>query len=344
MSTADRTGNASLIAGLRATHAAVLDELVAPGSRVALIDYPNHSNVGDSAIWLGELEYLRRRGCRISYVCDAVSYHPRRLHEAVGPDGLVLFHGGGNIGDLWPVHTNLLCRVAEELRGPRLIVMPQTLTFGSDGTASRVSAALDGALGSVVVTRDRGSEAYAREQLGVGVRCAPDSAVWLDLSGRQRPAPDVDCLWMGRTDKESGLGRIELPDGVRRADWIDTHDHRRSLGGAGFRLLERTTALMARTGRRSAPLLGLQRSLFDPVARWNLERGVELIRSARVVVTDRLHVHLICVLLDHPHVVLPDANGKVERFLDAWTGGAVGMEWCATAEEALAAAATLGQA
>ena len=39
----------------------VLDPLIPRGSQVALFDFPNHSNVGDSAIWLGEQAYLSTR-------------------------------------------------------------------------------------------------------------------------------------------------------------------------------------------------------------------------------------------------------------------------------------------
>ena len=39
---------------LRTQAAALLHELITPGSRCALVDFPMHANVGDSAIWLGE--------------------------------------------------------------------------------------------------------------------------------------------------------------------------------------------------------------------------------------------------------------------------------------------------
>ena len=45
----------------------------------ALIDFPAHPNVGDSAIWLGERAYLRRRGADVAYTCDIKNYSKSRL-------------------------------------------------------------------------------------------------------------------------------------------------------------------------------------------------------------------------------------------------------------------------
>jgi pyruvyl transferase EpsO len=36
------------------------------------------------------------------------------------------------------------------------------------------------------------------------------------------------------------------------------------------------------------------------------------------VVTDRLHAHLLCLLLGLPHVVLNDRHGKVRGYWETW--------------------------
>ncbi|RZM06107.1 MAG: exopolysaccharide biosynthesis protein, partial [Sphingomonas sp.] len=54
MTNSDHLGEQrTLLTALYRTH-------VAPGSRYALVDFPDHANVGDSAIWLGELAMLRQ--------------------------------------------------------------------------------------------------------------------------------------------------------------------------------------------------------------------------------------------------------------------------------------------
>src|SRR5688572_31693526 len=71
----------------------VLDPLIPQGARCALIDFPAHPNVGDSAIWLGERAYLRNRGVAMVYTCDVRNYS-RRLLDRTVDDGTILIHGG----------------------------------------------------------------------------------------------------------------------------------------------------------------------------------------------------------------------------------------------------------
>src|SRR4029077_15748305 len=68
--------------------------------RTALIDFPNHFNAGDHAIWAGERIALRRAGIRPNYVCSIDTFDRGHLVHAVR-DGIILLSGGGNFGDLW---------------------------------------------------------------------------------------------------------------------------------------------------------------------------------------------------------------------------------------------------
>jgi len=60
-----------------------------------------------------------------------------------------------------------------------------------------------------------------------------------------------------------------------------------------------------------------------------MQRGEVILSSGKVVITDRLHAHILCTLLDIPHVVLDNSYRKIGNFRDAWgTGG----DKCLTAE------------
>ncbi|MCA1835886.1 MAG: polysaccharide pyruvyl transferase family protein, partial [Actinobacteria bacterium] len=98
----------------------------------------------------------------------------------------------------------------------------------------------------------------------------------------------------------------------------------------------------ARTAARA-----YQRTLADPGGRatasdWlatlQLRRGCRLLASGRVVVTDRLHGHLLSLLLGLPHVILGDRYGKTASTLATWTGDWPAMRWARTPTQALARA------
>jgi pyruvyl transferase EpsO len=63
-------------------------------------------------------------------------------------------------------------------------------------------------------------------------------------------------------------------------------------------------------------------------------RGCRLLSSGRLVITDRLHAHILNLLLGIPHAVLDNSYGKLGRFLEAWTGAAAGVHRAASIDDA----------
>ena len=58
--------------------------------------------------------------------------------------------------------------------------------------------------------------------------------------------------------------------------------------------------------------------LWDHLAEERTLRGCRLLSRGRVVLTDRLHAHLLCTLMRKPHVVCDSANGKIFAYRDTW--------------------------
>jgi pyruvyl transferase EpsO len=59
------------------------------------------------------------------------------------------------------------------------------------------------------------------------------------------------------------------------------------------------------------------------------------------VITDRLHGHILAMLLGIPHVLLDDRHGKLSSFHERWTSDVDGIHFAASPDEALAAAGQL---
>ena len=69
-----------------------------------------------------------------------------------------------------------------------------------------------------------------------------------------------------------------------------------------------------------------------------IDRGLRLLSRARYVITDRLHVHILCTLLDIPHCVLDNRYGKIARLSQAFGTRWAGVSQAATLPEAVATA------
>ena len=305
---------------------------VPEGVPVALLNYPNHSNVGDCAIWLGELAYLADTGHEVVYQCDLHSYDPDVLRRKLPDDGIVLLHGGGNLGDLWPVHQRFRERVVADLPSLPVVIMPQTVHFTSGAAADRARAAFSRHDRLTVIARDEESHGLARDAFTCAIDLAPDPAIWLDLQ-HARLAPTQPIVWLSRTDIEAAgrhHGRTDTVDWItaRRSDmgWI---------GSAQYRLLKHATGLLARTRGHRSPLRPIQRSLYEPVASAHLKRGIGLLSTGEVVIADRLHAHILCLLLGIPHVMLDNNYGKLTRYANTWTSQSRLANWARDLSEAL---------
>ncbi len=79
-------------------------------------------------------------------------------------------------------------------------------------------------------------------------------------------------------------------------------------------------------------------STFEPLANEWVDRGASLLKQGRVVVTDRLHGHILALLLGVPHVLLDNSTGKVRSTYDTWTSSSPNVAFAESSEDALAAA------
>ena len=102
-----------------------IDEALAPlvpRKKCALLDFPHHPNVGDSAIWVGEHMFLSKLGVKPAYVCTAENRDWNSIERAIGDDGTIFIHGGGNFGDVWPNISNCARKVGQISGTPRAAV------------------------------------------------------------------------------------------------------------------------------------------------------------------------------------------------------------------------------
>jgi exopolysaccharide biosynthesis predicted pyruvyltransferase EpsI len=312
-------------------------------SNVALVGFPNHPNVGDSAIWLGERAWLSGAGHRVSYAADLISYSPRAMGRAIGHDGVILLHGGGNLGDVWPMHQALRERVMKEFSGHRIIQLPQTAHFRSGRALDRARRVFESCSDLVIIARDDETQSRLRQQFDIRVDLAPDAAFVLGTRAVAR-VPAADVIWLARTDSESTL-HLQPPPGsrVQTIDWLDD-DVGRLLGVTDGRIRSLVQTWGRRSRRVPPATVGFQRLLlpaFDLLASRRLSYGLGVLATGRIVITDRLHGHILCLLLGIPHVVVDTGYGKLRSFYNTWTRDCATVRYSRDAEDVLRLATEL---
>jgi exopolysaccharide biosynthesis predicted pyruvyltransferase EpsI len=321
----------------------VLRSHVPPGSRCALVDFENSSNVGDSAIWLGQTSYLRRSNASVVYACDTDTYSEDALRTRL-VDGVILITGGGNMGDLYPAHQRLREQIIERFRRNKIIQLPQTFSFRDRSNLERARAIFDGHPDLTLLARDERSLEFARTEFRAASELCPDMAFAL---GKLTPPvnPDHDVVWLGRSDEESSDAAASAgADDVIRADWVEVPPDSAKpplATRAAFRANSLLTRMASGHPDRARRLSGLLAATYAPLARQRLERGCRLLSRGRVIVTERLHGHIIGVLLGIPQVLVGDRYGKLQSFYETWTRDCTLTSWAESGGEALERARAL---
>ncbi len=326
------TSTRSRIADLKAVIETTVPPLADCSAGYALLDFPDYSNVGDSLIWLGELAYFEAHSDRKpGYVCTTSGFDAARLSAAV-PEGPIFLSGGGNFGDLWPRFQNFRYAVMAAFPGRRIVQLPQTIHFDSADELERTRAAIRTHGNFALLVRDQKSFDLARAAFDCEVTLCPDMAFC--MGPLAAPPPQHDFVALLRSDKERAADTQvpPVPRGVDGlvADWIRP-GHR-----AG--IVERATAKLDRLVRP-----GDDYRRFAARATAERARGIALLGAGRTVVTDRLHGHILGLLLGRRQIVIDNRYGKISGFARAWTDGVEGIDHVASVEEAFALAAGQGR-
>jgi len=325
--------HAALLGSLAGRIDEVLRPLVPADRPVALLDSPLTPNVGDSMIWLGALSYLASRGIRPCYTCDLRTFSPGTLRRRIG-GGTILLSGGGNFGDLYPPHQEFREAVVARFPGNRIVQLPQSIFFQSPEALTGARQVLDRHPDLTLLTRDASSLALAGRSFRAPSLLCPDISFALGAQSRPCP-PSHPVVWLARRDKEAREPLAPAPAGVLRVDWVE--DDATLL----VRSHRRLTRILSHHSGLRAPLGDALARASDAVARARVERGSRLLSSGRVVITSRLHGHVLCMLLGIRHIMLDNSYGKVRGAYETWTHASPLAELALSQADALARAAAL---
>ncbi|TIX81220.1 MAG: exopolysaccharide biosynthesis protein, partial [Mesorhizobium sp.] len=270
-----------------------LKDYVRADEPLAILDFPDIRNCGDSAIWLGEMAYLKDRyDKRPAYVSRMRDFSAEDLERAV-PTGPIFIHGGGNFGDLWITHQDFRERVLEQFPNRRIIQFPQSIHYKSQERRERSARIIGGHKNFVLLVRDEESKAFAEKHFDCEVRLCPDMAFC--IGALEPEASEFPVLAMLRADLEKAgdADRSAYPD-IPMEDWITESARQvrvaKAIGAASALLALKPAEVRLRK--------------LDAAAHNRFRRGIRQISRGRAIVTDRLHVHICSLLIGRPHAVL----------------------------------------
>jgi pyruvyl transferase EpsO len=284
---------------------------------ILYLDYPIHLNIGDLLIMRGTERYFADFGYRILGRSTCLNFH-RRIANRLTPDTTIVLHGGGNFGDLYPIHQRFRESVVERYRTHKIVVMPQTLWFGSQAALEASARIFQRHPDLTLFVRDRPSLALASGRFSDRVVLMPDMAhqLWDEATGRLQPTRRGTLL-LWRKDVEA-TAMPHLAVAAAPIDWIDLIPvWQRRVYGQIQRAHRYEGAIELPLGAQRAWYVFHQR-LIERMA------GVFLQHDA--VVTNRLHACIFAALLGRPVTFVDNSYGKLGNYFDAWLRDVPGIQ------------------
>lgn len=284
-----------------------------------LLDTPEHGNIGDQAIALAEDQLLEKWFGPRSYFEMTASQSEgfeKVLAKFSPEDQVILVHGGGFLGTLWPNEEYRFRRILKAFCNHRVVVMPQTVTFNrstSEGEAFfQESAELWSAHPDLTICcREQQSERFIIEDLhGVGSVLTPDLVFGLKVPSAFAERHGV--LFCMRADRE------------RILDDATIESLQAAVGDAlpGEAIAHTDTVI-----NRRVPPARREQEVFAKLAEFS---------RACIVITDRLHGMVFAAITGTPCIALNNSNGKVGRVYE-WIAKLPYITFCQDATEAVEA-------
>ena len=142
-----------------------------------LLDVPHHDNVGDILIWQGEIDFLASR----KYRCLGMSASDSAVIPNISDGDLILFHGGGNFGDLWPIQHQYKKLIMAKFPRCKYLFFPQTVWWENEQSLSE-DANFFANYDCTICARDKVSYAKLKDRFKNEILLVPDMAFCMNIS------------------------------------------------------------------------------------------------------------------------------------------------------------------
>lgn len=281
-----------------------------------LLDVPNHRNIGDNLIWEGELVFLKK------YVSCSMNYSSNVWNcdlNCIGKNDVIIFHGGGNIGDLYPECQKFRLAVSELFRNNRIIIFPQTVYYCDLNLLKSDCAILNEHPDLYICVRDQVSYNLLSKYLSEEkLLLLPDMAFFVDMPFAKIQTGNQ--LFLKRTDLEKNSISLFDTTNIDVSDW-PTYSNNKYLRIFQLVLIRIKINLSIRL--QHIPLVC---KLVDPRYGLNLrnnrcvyiKRGILFLSKYDVIYTTRLHGLILGILLNKKVVIIDNSYGKSTSFYHTW--------------------------
>ena len=283
-------------------------------------DYPMHLNVGDLLIYAGTEAFFKEYKINIRLRRCLQTFDINEVKKNITKNTTIICHGGGNLGDLYPLLQKLREELVINFPNNRIILLPQTGYFSNQDEMKKSAAIFSAHKDCHLFARDLPTLELLKNFSDKVILC-PDMAHQLygEFPLKNKVASlEKNKLYFLRKDIEASQLEKNIESTLSASavvkDWDD--------------IVTSNDIMYARIYSKLARISNISHlSIFkDKINDLWYKHTLNIIERARnefmkydLVVTSRLHGHIFSCLLGIPNQVCDNSYGKNLGYYNQWT-------------------------
>ncbi|MBQ7043229.1 MAG: polysaccharide pyruvyl transferase family protein [Clostridia bacterium] len=284
---------------------------------VYVVGCPEYPNLGDSAILIAELAFLKESGFtdnRIKCITEREFFDDRQVIRSwIGKKKLICGLGGGNMGNQYYSEEKIRRILLKDFSENPIIIFPQTIYYGGTTGAEEAEESkryYDNKENLTLIAREKKSqEEMQRLYPGTKVLLTPDIVLSCTMKDFE---VESNCHRKGvllcvRSDAEKSMSDAEFDSFTKK--------------------LQNYGIICKKTDMYSDKEINSETRLDC------IKRKMEEFVSAQIVITDRLHGMIFAAITETPCIVFSNYNHKVKGTYD-WIKHLPYIKFAETIEEA----------
>lgn len=283
--------------------------VIPQGSNIYYLDYPVHSNGGDLLIMKGTEAFFKDNQIRVRARYSVLDF-PETL--VIPKDHIIVLHGGGNFGDLYPAHQKLREKIITGYPQHRIVILPQTIFYKKESEFDRTAHIFNRHNDVHLYVRDPFSHEMATMKFNkCSIYLSPDMAhqLW-PIQPKSSPGKDLLCFFRTDIEKTRAQEQLERSGQGDYLDWTSLYN----------RVEKKSINMIVRMMSKGGVPLPMQK-IWGMYTDYLVDKAIKRFSGYKIVQTSRLHGHILSCLMDKPNTLLDNSYGKNSNYYNTWTSG-----------------------
>lgn len=295
----------------------VIDNVLIPEitSDYIYLDLPYYTNIGDTLIWEGTKNFLKKVPYKCLYATDMNFFIERPIRK----DTIILMQGGGNFGDIYREHSNFRKKIIELYPNNKIIILPQSVYYENEENLNDDVLFYKKHMNVLLCARDRITFEVIKTRFYNKTVLLPDLAFYINIDDYSIKPAIGKTLFLKRNDAEytESYTYKQVTENADISDW-PTYEHhilKLKIVDIIFRFLKLIGVILG--GRKLKNMLeDFKRDRFYRKA--YVQLGIDFLSKYNTIYTTRLHVLILGVLLNKEIYIYNNKTGKLGNFYNSW--------------------------